>query len=93
MRATNPGSGSTVRRPRLLVETASRYDFVLAVIPLAFVTGGLLGTTHVVPDLLGVAGGSVVALAVTAYALLVSPPIDPASRKRSGSGGGYLKAD
>lgn len=58
----------------LAVTTAvTRYDLVLAAIPLAFVLGALAGTlveaTH-----LGLRVGSVGALAAVAYALFGDPP-------------------
>lgn len=77
MRATIPRSDSNVCRPGTLAEAVSRYDLVLAVIPLAIVGGVLLGATGSVPEPVGVGGGGVVAFAATAYALFGDPPIQP----------------
>lgn len=85
MRATIPSSGGTVRRPTEIVGAASRYDLVLAVIPLAYAAGVLFGATPSIPDYVG-GGGSVVALAATAYALFGDPPIDTGTRRRPGEG-------
>ena len=84
MRVNDSGRDSIVRRPRTLAEAVSRYDLVLAVIPLAFAAGTLIGASPAIPDPLGVGGGGVVALAATAYALFGDPPID---RGGPGSGG------
>lgn len=77
MRVNTPRSTSIVRRPGTLAEAVTRYDLVLAVIPLAIVGGVLLGATGSVPEPVGVGGGGVVAFATTAYALFGDPPIQP----------------
>lgn len=86
MRGNISPNGSTVRRPLALARAVSRYDLVLAVIPLAISAGVLLGATGSVPEPLGVGGGGVVALTATAYALFGDPPIDPSDRRSSGRG-------
>lgn len=91
MRATSPRSGSTVRRPLDSALAVTRYDLVLAVIPLALAAGGVLGAAPSIPDLVGVVGGGVVALAATAYALLVDPPIG--RREELPRGSRYRNAD
>ncbi|MFC7167459.1 hypothetical protein [Halospeciosus flavus] len=60
---------------RLLELTAAvtRYDLVLAAIPLAFVFGAVAGAT-VEATKLGLQAGSVGALAAVAYALFGDPP-------------------
>jgi|GEM_PF-2999718 len=87
MRATIPSNGGTVRRPTEIVGAASRYDLVLAVIPLAYAAGVCFGATPPIPDYVGVGGGSVVALAATAYALFGDPPTDPPEKQRPGRRG------
>ena len=88
MRATTPWSDSIVRRPDTLAEAVSRYDLVLAVIPLAIVAGVLLGTLGSVPEPVGVGGGGVVAFAATAYALFGDPPIETDRRTDHRGAGG-----
>lgn len=88
MRANTPRSDSIVRRPDTLAEAVSRYDLVLAVIPLAMVAGVLLGATGSVPEPVGVGGGGVVAVAATAYALFGDPPIERDHRADRRSAGG-----
>lgn len=86
MRGNTSPNGSTVRRPLAIARAVSRYDLVLAVIPLAISAGVLLGAMGSVPEPLGVGGGGVVALTATAYALFGDPPIDPSDRRSSGRG-------
>lgn len=80
MRATDSSTSSIVRGIRD-VAGLSRYDLVLAVIPLALAAGTLSGAT-VLPDPVGVGVGGVVALAATAYALFGDPPVEPRNGRR-----------
>lgn len=88
MRANTPQSGSIVLRPGRFAEAVSRYDLVLAVIPLAIVGGVLLGAMGSVPEPVGVGGGGVVAFAATAYALFGDPPIQQDQRSDQRGAGG-----
>ena len=60
----------------------SRYDLVLAVVPLAFLGGGLSSVVAGVPWETGVLGGATVGLIAVADALFVHPP----ESGRGGSG-------
>lgn len=76
MSANTPQSDRIARRPVAITEAVSRYDLVLAVIPLAIAAGVLLGAMGSIPEPVGVGGGGVVAFAATAYALFGYPPIE-----------------
>lgn len=89
MRATKPPSHGIVRRLVTVVRAVSRYDLVLALIPVALAGGALVGATPGVPDSLGVGSGGLLALAATAYALFGDPPFGPrngSSPSRHGPG-------
>lgn len=88
MRPNTPQRGSIVLRPGRFAEAVSRYDLVLAVIPLAIVGGVLLGAMGSVPEPVGVGGGGVVAFAATAYALFGDPPIQRDNRSDHRGAGG-----
>lgn len=64
----------SARERSALVRSVSRYDLVLAVIPLAFLLSGLAGVALSVPPHLWLAGGSVVGALAVADALFRNPP-------------------
>lgn len=82
MHEATPRSNGVVRRPSDVVAAVTRYDLVLAAIPLAIAAGVLLGALPSIPEPLGVAGGGVVALTATMYALFGCPPVQPGGRNR-----------
>lgn len=59
------------------VRRATRYDVVLAVIPVAFLSALLLGSTPAVPGPAAVAVATVVGLLAVVDALFLNPPRDP----------------
>ncbi|MFB6114361.1 MAG: hypothetical protein ABEJ58_09720 [Halodesulfurarchaeum sp.] len=69
-RTVNDGTGDQVS----LADGVTRYDLVLALIPLSLAFGVLGAVSLGADPLTGLRGGSVVALAATAYGLFGSPP-------------------
>ncbi|MFC6837779.1 hypothetical protein [Halomarina ordinaria] len=56
-------------------ETApTRYDALLAAMPVALAVGGVAGAVLSVPFVVGLAGGSLPASGLLGYALFVDPP-------------------
>ena len=72
MRADQPADSRIVRELGDSV-APTRYDLVLAVIPLAFLASAFAGATAL-PWALALACGGVAAVAATTYALFLAPP-------------------
>lgn len=70
---TRNDDAPAVERLFRLANAVTRYDLVLAVIPLAFILGGAAGAT-VEATQTGLTAGSVGALAAVVYALFGDPP-------------------
>jgi hypothetical protein len=59
---------------RTLFDSVSRYDLLLALLPLGFLLAGLAHVLVSVPLQLAIAGAALFGLAVTVDALFVHPP-------------------
>lgn len=58
---------------------ASRHDLVLAIIPVAFLFAGVLGTTMPVGSMTAVMAGALVSGLAMLDALFFNPPTDPSA--------------
>ncbi|QLG61300.1 hypothetical protein [Halorarum salinum] len=76
MSVRDPGSAEI----GIVPESPTRYDLLLAGIPLLVLSGLLLGTTGAVPLAVGAAIGSALAASLVGYALFVAVPGGPRSR-------------
>lgn len=65
-----------------LADGVTRYDLVLALIPTAYLGGVLAAVVAGSEPSVGVTGGSVIALAATAYALFGLSPTVKTTRRR-----------
>ena len=70
----SPRRTDTARRFLVLLGGLSRYDLLLALVPLAFVLALLVHVVAGVSMLTAVAGGAVIGLVVLVDALFVNPP-------------------
>lgn len=64
-------------RIALSLRRATRYDVVLAVIPVALAFGILIGTATAVPTSLAVAAASLIGVFAVVDALFINPPKGP----------------
>jgi hypothetical protein len=72
----NPGQTGSTRTVRRLFDRLSRYDLLLAVVPLGFLCSVLAHVLTAIPFQWAVASGALLGLAVTVDALFVHPPTE-----------------
>ena len=71
------GSGNESRRP---LDSVSRYDLLLAVLPLGFLCPVLAHVLVAIPLQMAIASGALFGLVVTVDALFVHPPAENSPR-------------
>lgn len=70
----NPGQASSDTKSRRPFDGVSRYDLLLAVLPLGFLCSVLAHVLVAIPLQMAIASGALFGLAVTVDALFVHPP-------------------
>lgn len=74
MERSDDATPSSLRRLPGRLERASRYDFVLALIPLAFVAALGFGTLLPIPSRSALLGAATIGVAALLDALFMNPP-------------------